>query len=133
MQSLIRKQNLRRLCKFQGLRRFLFAQQGYAIAELAIVLPALIVFAFGLLSVLGLGAEQIALNAHCAEITRIIARGDEIPSEITSELNLDLEVQHENGLVIVELTKSKEYSMLGIKNVIKLNAKASALDEVALL
>jgi hypothetical protein len=133
MQSSIRKQHLRRLCKLQGLRRFLFAQQGYAIAELAIVLPALIVFASGLLSVLGLGAEQIALNAHCAEITRIIARGDEIPSEITSELNLDLEVQHENGLVIVELTKSKEYSMLGIKNVIKLNAKASALDEVALL
>lgn len=105
---------------------------GYAIAEFAVVLPALVMLAFGLLSILGIGAAQISLNAHCADITRIIARGDELPDSLIHDAGIKMQVDRHDGLLDVRLSKSRTYSLLGFTQDFTLKAQAMALDELAI-
>ena len=133
MESSINSTSLRGLRKQLSPRSFCIrCSEGYAIAEFAIVLPTLLLFAFGLLTVLGLGAEQISLNARCVEVARIIARGDVLPEEIAQDTRYEFDVSHDNGLVAVEIKRHKHYSILGFTNDVTLKAKASALDETQL-
>lgn len=115
------------------LRQSHFAKaNGYAVAEFAVVMPALVALGIGLLAVMGIGAEQISLNAKCVEVTRILARGDSLPEVIAMDQQLDFTVDRANGLVDVTMKKSKEISILKFHYSVDLKAHSSALDELAL-
>ena len=105
---------------------------GYAIAEFAVVLPALLMVGLGLVSVLGIGATQISLNSRCAEVTRIIARGDQIPDSIARDTSTLIHVERHDGLLDVTLSEKKSFSLLGLHQDLVLTAQASALDELTL-
>ena len=122
-----------RSCRATRLLRIQHAahDEGYAVAEFAVVLPALVMLAFGLLSVLGLGAQQISLNARCADITRIIARGDELPDTLIQDRTITINVERHDGLLDVTLSKRHTYSLLSFTQDIVWKAHATALDELA--
>lgn len=105
---------------------------GYAIAEFAIVMPALVALGIGLLSVLGIGAEQISLHAKCVEVTRILARGDSLPAVIAMDPKFNFTVKRSDGLVDVTMEKSKQFSIFAFHYNVTLTAHSSALDELAL-
>lgn len=133
MLSLDKKQRVRRCRVVRCLRTFSFRHDdGYAIAEFAVVLPVLVMISLGLFSVLGLGATQISLNARCAEVTRIIARGDEIPESFTLDGATAIEVNRHDGILDVKLSRTQQYSFLLWQQDFIIHAHASALDEMSL-
>jgi hypothetical protein len=88
---------------------------GYAVAEFAIAIPALLfVFAISLSGV-GLTVTQIKLESAAALGARMAGRGDQIPESFLSSLPSGTEViiTSENEVVEVKLTNLKE---IGFKN-----------------
>ena len=133
VQSLGKNNNWRRKQFLVFLRQFFLRRSdGYVIAEFAVVIPALVSLGIGLLAVLGIGAEQISLNAKCVEVTRILARGDSLPDAIAMDEKLKFEINRDRGLVDVSMNKVKEFSILKFHYQVNLTAHASALDELTL-
>ena len=129
----IKSHDVRRFHSTRSLRtKHPSTDEGYAIAEFAVVLPALMMVGLGLLSVLGLGATQISLNARCAEVTRIVARGDDIPDSIARDTSTSIDIDRHDGFLDVTLIKKKSFSILGLHQDVVVRAQATALDELAI-
>jgi hypothetical protein len=65
---------------------------GYAIAELAMAIPALLIVVAMSVSLVGLTVTQIQLESSAALGARIIGRGDPIPDSFRNSLPKDTEI-----------------------------------------
>ncbi|MCF8554882.1 MAG: pilus assembly protein [Candidatus Nanopelagicales bacterium] len=77
---------------------------GYAIAELAMAIPALLVIVAMSISLIGLTVTQIQLESAAALGARIVGRGDPIPDSFRNSLPEGTEIIVKPELEIVEFT-----------------------------
>src|SRR5690348_3913747 len=80
------------------------AERGTVTAELAVVLPAVLLVLAGCLGALRLGVEQARIDAAAAVVARSVARGDPTGTAVargTAMGAASVVVRHESGLVCV--------------------------------
>lgn len=103
---------------------------GYAVAEFAITLPALIsVFAICLWSI-GFGITKFQLESYTHSVARTLARGEQV-SETAKENapeKLQVNVSQNNGRIQVTTSVLKTLPIL--KKEIKLTSYAEAMSEI---
>lgn len=101
---------------------------GYAIAELAIAIPALLFIVAISLSVIGITVTQIKLESAAALGARIVGRGEPIPESFLSSLpaGTEVNVDSENEVVDVELVTRKEIGLAITSFEIELAANSRA-------
>ena len=87
---------------------------GYAIAELAMAIPALLVIVAMSISLIGLTVTQIQLESAAALGARIVGRGDPIPDSFRNSLPEGTEIIVKPELEIVEFTL-KSTRNIGLK------------------
>lgn len=87
---------------------------GYAIAELAMAIPALLIIVAMSISLIGLTATQIQLESAAALGARIVGRGDPIPDSFRNSLPEGTEIIVKPELEIVEFTL-KSTRNIGLK------------------
>jgi len=81
---------------------------GYAIAEFAMAIPALLIVVSMSISLIGLTVTQIQLESAAALGARIVGRGDPIPDSFRNSLPKGTEIIVEPGNEIVEFTLKSE-------------------------
>ena len=101
---------------------------GYAIAELAIAIPALLFIVAISLSVIGLTVTQIKLESAASLGARIVGRGEPIPESFLSSLPAGTKVivNNDNEVVDVELVTRKEIGLEHASFQIELTANSRA-------
>jgi hypothetical protein len=101
---------------------------GYAVAEFAIVLPAILYIVAITLTLMGITATQIQLESSAAMGARIIGRGDPLPDSYRNSLPLGTQILSiPNGEVVeVILTTSQKIGLPYLSYSLTLTAKASA-------
>jgi TadE-like protein len=77
---------------------------GYAIAEFAMAIPALLIIVAISISLIGVTVTQIQLESAAALGARIIGRGDPIPDSFRNSLPKGTEVIVKPGVDVVEVT-----------------------------
>jgi len=77
---------------------------GYAIAEFAMVIPALLIVVAMSVSLIGLTVTQIQLESAAALGARIVGRGDPIPDSFRNALPEGTEIIISPGVDVVEFT-----------------------------
>lgn len=85
--------------------------QGFAVAEFAIVLPAMALVAGLLMSMLGIVITQIQLESAAALGARIIGRGDPIPDSYRNALPSNTTITTTPNGEIVEVTLRANYNL----------------------
>jgi hypothetical protein len=103
---------------------------GYAIAELAMAIPALLVIVAMSVSLVGLTVTQIQLESSAALGARIIGRGDPIPDSFRNSLpagtEIIIEPELEAEVVQFTLKTSKNIGLMLLPYRIDLTATAHA-------
>ena len=101
---------------------------GYAIAELAIAIPALLFIVAISLSIIGLTVTQIKLESAAALGARMIGRGEPIPESFLSSLPTGTKVivNNDNEVVDVKLVTRKEIGLEPASFQIELAANSRA-------
>jgi hypothetical protein len=103
---------------------------GYAIAELAMAIPALLIIVAMSVSLVGLTVTQIQLESSAALGARIIGRGDPIPDSFRNSLpagtEIVIEPELEAEVVQFTLKTSKNIGLLLLPYRIDLTATARA-------
>jgi hypothetical protein len=103
---------------------------GYAIAELAMAIPALLIVVAMSVSLVGLTVTQIQLESSAALGARIIGRGDPIPDSFRNSLPKDTEIiierDVETEVVQFTLKTTKDISVMLLPYQIDLAAIARA-------
>jgi hypothetical protein len=84
---------------------------GYAIAEFAMAIPALLIVVSMSISLIGLTVTQIQLESAAALGARIVGRGDPIPDSFRNSLPGGTEIIVEPGTEIVEFTLKSEMNI----------------------
>lgn len=89
-------------------------ESGYAVAEFAVTLPALILVGALVTSIIGLATTQMKLETAAGLGARIVGRGDPIPDSYKNGLppNTEIEVVPDGDLVEFHLRTNKQ---IGIK------------------
>jgi Flp pilus assembly protein TadG len=103
---------------------------GYAIAEFALAIPALLIVVAMSVSLVGLTVTQIQLESSAALGARIIGRGDPIPdsfrNSLPKETEIIIEPDTETEVVQFTLKTTKEISLMLFPHRIELTASARA-------
>ena len=103
---------------------------GYAIAEFAMAIPALLVIVAMSVSLVGLTVTQIQLESSAALGARIIGRGDPIPDSFRNSLpagtEIIIEPELETEVVQFTLKTSKNIGLMLLPYRIDLTATAHA-------
>jgi hypothetical protein len=103
---------------------------GYAIAEFAMAIPALLVIVAMSVSLIGLTVTQIQLESSAALGARIIGRGDPIPDSFRNSLpagtEIIIEPELEAEVVQFTLKTSKNIGLMLLPYRIDLTATAHA-------
>jgi hypothetical protein len=101
---------------------------GYAIAEFAMVIPALLIVVAMSVSLIGLTATQLKLESAAALGARIIGRGDPIPDSFRNSLPDDTEiiVKPQNEVVEFTLRTTKSFGLGIFTYQVELTASARA-------
>ena len=103
---------------------------GYAIAELAMAIPALLIVVAMSVSLVELTVTQIQLESSAALGARIIGRGDPIPdsfrNSLPKETEIIIEPDAETEVVQFTLKTTKEISLMLFPHRIELTASARA-------
>jgi hypothetical protein len=103
---------------------------GYAIAELAMAIPALLIIVAMSVSLVGLTVTQIQLESSAALGARIIGRGDPIPDSFRNSLpagtEIIIEPELEAEVVQFTLKTSKNIGLMLLPYRIDLTATARA-------
>jgi hypothetical protein len=103
---------------------------GYAIAELAMAIPALLVIVAMSVSLVGLTVTQIQLESSAALGARIIGRGDPIPDSFRNSLpagtEIIIEPELETEVVQFTLKTRKNIGLILLPYRIDLTATAHA-------
>ena len=101
---------------------------GYAIAEFALALPALLIIVSMSISLIGLTVTQIQLESSAAMGARIIGRGDPIPDSFLDSLPKGTEITVEPDVEVVNFTlkTSRNIGLMLLPYRIELTANARA-------
>ena len=103
---------------------------GYAIAEFAMAIPALLIFVAMSVSLVGLTVTQIQLESSAALGARIIGRGDPIPdsyrNSLPEETEMIIEPDAEAEVVQFTLKTTKNIGVMLFQYRIELMASARA-------
>ena len=101
---------------------------GYAIAELAMAIPALLIIVAMSVSLVGLTVTQIQLESAAALGARIVGRGDPIPDSFRNSLPEGTEVIIEPEVEVIHFTlkTTKKFGLALIPYQIELSASARA-------
>ena len=101
---------------------------GYAIAEFALAIPALLIIASMAVSLIGLTVTQIQLESSAALGARIIGRGDPIPDSFRNSLPEGTEIIVEPDVEVVKFTlkTSRNVGLMLLPYRIELTADARA-------
>ena len=101
---------------------------GYAIAEFAMVIPALLIIVAMAVSLIGLTTTQIQLESAAALGARIVGRGDPIPDSFRNSLPAGTEifVNPENDVVEFTLKSSRNIGLRVFPYQVVLTANARA-------
>jgi len=103
---------------------------GYAIAELAMAIPALLIIVAMSVSLVGLTVTQIQLESSAALGARIIGRGDPIPDSFRNSLpagtEIIIEPELEAEVVQFTLKTSKNIGLMLLPYRIDITATARA-------
>ena len=101
---------------------------GYAIAEFALAIPALLIIVSMAVSLIGLTVTQIQLESSAALGARIIGRGDPIPDSFRNSLPEGTEITVEPEVEVVKFTlkTSKNIGLMLLPYRIELTANARA-------
>jgi hypothetical protein len=101
---------------------------GYAIAEFALAIPALLIIVSMAVSLIGLTVTQIQLESSAALGARIIGRGDPIPDSFRNSLPEGTEITVESDVEVVKFTlkTSRNAGLMLLPYRIELTANARA-------
>lgn len=101
---------------------------GYAIAEFALAIPALLIIVSMAVSLIGLTVTQIQLESSAALGARIIGRGDPIPDSFRNSLPEGTEITVEPDVEVVKFTlkTSRNIGLMLLPYRIELTAIARA-------
>lgn len=101
---------------------------GYAIAEFAMAIPALLIVVAMSISLISLTVTQIKLESAAALGARIIGRGDPIPDSFRNSLpeGTEIIVNPEVEVVEVTLRTSKNFGLANFPYELELTASARA-------
>ena len=101
---------------------------GYAVAEFAIVLPAIFFVVAIAISLLGITATQIQLESGAAMGARIIGRGDPLPDSFRESLPSGTQIlaKPDGEVVEVILTTTRNMGLPFLSHSFTLTAKARA-------
>lgn len=101
---------------------------GYAIAEFALAIPALLIIVSMAVSLIGLTVTQIQLESSAALGARIIGRGDPIPDSFRNSLPEGTEITVEPDVEVVKFTlkTSRNIGLMLLPYRIELTANARA-------
>ena len=103
---------------------------GYAIAELAMAIPALLIIVAMSVSLVGLTVTQIQLESSAALGARIVGRGDPIPDSFRNSLpagtEIVIEPELEAEVVQFTLKTSKNIGLILLPYRLDLSATARA-------
>ena len=101
---------------------------GYAIAELAMAIPALLIIVAMSVSLVGLTVTQIQLESAAALGARIVGRGDPIPDSFRNSIPEGTEVIIEPEVEVVRFTlkTKKKFGLALTPYQIELSANARA-------
>ena len=101
---------------------------GYAIAELAMAIPALFIMVAMAISLIGLTVTQIKLESSAALGARIIGRGDPIPDSFRNSLpgGTQIFIAPDGEIVEFTLKTKKNIGLAALPFQIELNASARA-------
>ena len=101
---------------------------GYAIAEFALAIPALLIIVSMAVSLIGLTVTQIQLESSAALGARIIGRGDPIPDSFRNSLPDGTEITVEPDVEVVKFTlkTSRNIGLMLLPYRIELTAHARA-------
>ena len=101
---------------------------GYAIAEFALAIPALLIIVSMAVSLIGLAVTQIQLESSAALGARIIGRGDPIPDSFRNSLPEGTEITVEPDVEVVKFTlkTSRNIGLMLLPYRIELTANARA-------
>jgi hypothetical protein len=103
---------------------------GYAIAELAMVIPALLIIISMSVSLIGLTVTQLQLESSAALGARIIGRGDPIPDSFRNslpagtEIIIETELEAEVVQFTLKTTKKHWFDVASVPN--RLNSKRTS-------
>jgi hypothetical protein len=84
---------------------------GYAIAEFAMAIPALLIIVAMCVSLIGLTVTQIQLESAAALGARIIGRGDSIPESFRNSLPAGTDIYVKPNSEVVEVTLKTKRSI----------------------
>jgi hypothetical protein len=84
---------------------------GYAIAEFAMVIPAVLIIVAMAVSLIGLTVTQIQLESAAALGARIVGRGDPIPDSFRNSLPKGTEI------VVIPETDVVEFTLISPRNI----------------
>ena len=101
---------------------------GYAIAEFALAIPALLIIVSMAVSLIGLTVTQMQLESSAALGARIIGRGDPIPDSFRNSLPEGTEITVESDVEVVKFTlkTSRNAGLMLLPYRIELTANARA-------
>ena len=101
---------------------------GYAIAEFAMVIPALLIIVAMAVSLIGLTTTQIQLESAAALGARIVGRGDPIPDSFRNSLPVGTEIfiNPENDVVEFTLKSTRNIGLRVFPYQVVLTANARA-------
>jgi hypothetical protein len=104
--------------------------QGYAIAELAMAIPALLIVVAMSVPLVGLTVTQMQLESSAALGARIVGRGDPIPdsfrNSLPKETEIIIEPDTDTEVVQFTLRTTKDISLMLFPHQIELTASARA-------
>ena len=101
---------------------------GYAVAEFAMVIPALLMVVAMSVSLIGLTVTQIKLESAAALGARIVGRGDPIPDSFRNALpeGTEIIVNPQNEVVEFTLKTSRNFDLAILTYPVELTATARA-------
>ena len=107
-------------------RQLVQRTHGYAVAEFAIVLPAILFVAAIIFALMGITFAQIQLESGAAMAARIIGRGDPLPDSYRNSLPVGTEIfaRPDGEVVEVILTTTRNIGLPFLSHTFTLTAKA---------
>lgn len=104
---------------------------GYAVAEFAVVLPALIFITFLGMWCINVGMHQLHIQSISAAVARTASRGDSINAQVDAARSegIHLNMQRDATTITVSAAQEVEISFPGLHTGIQLTAFSSELIE----
>jgi hypothetical protein len=102
--------------------------EGFAVAEFAVTIPALLFVAAIMTSTIGLAITQLKLETSAGAGARIVGRGDPLPDSFKAGLpsNTKIEVLPSGDLVQLHLISQREVGFQPFSHAVELHASAFA-------